>query len=631
MPPAGGPGSGSAAIPPDIARVCLFGADRSSAFVLPGDIVHLDERALRGLEQSGLLTAEKYYVRKIDATASALIVRYPGLFQRAGDYAFIAYGDLASIERADLLRLRAADLQGTVRIALILLAVLLSGFLFNYGQTYLVEATSQRIMHDIRLRVFSHLQDQSHGFFTKNPVGRLVTRATNDVQNLHEMFSALFADVLKDAFILTGIMAVLFWIDWRLSFVCFAALPLLVWGTWLFSLKSQGAFREVRIRIASINARIQENISGLGIVKAFCREHLNEARFQDLNQATYRANMRQTTIFAIFNPLVDLTRISAMALIIWYGGGRTLRQALTLGTLVIFLYYMRMFFRPIQDIAEKYNIIQSAFASLERIYLLLQDRQTIVEPASPRAPDTCHGHIEFRKVSFGYSPDEPVLRNVSFTVKPGEAVAIVGPTGSGKTTIINLLERFYDLQQGAIYLDGVDIRDLQTAWLRRQISLVMQDVFMFAGSIRSNLTLGDTSYSNEQIRAALRIANADKLVARLPGSLEEDVREGGKILSAGERQLLSFARAILLNPRILVLDEATSSIDTITENLIQDALARILKERTSIVIAHRLSTIQRADRILVLNKGCIFEEGSHEELMQRQGLYYTLARLQYVN
>jgi len=618
-------------LPPHVARVCLRHATRQSAFILPADLHQLDARELRALEKSGIMSDEKFYAHPYDETAMDLAARYPSRFELAGGYVFIAYGDLASLEAPGLALLRAADTLGILRLAVLFAAVLVSGFLFNCSQTYLVEVTSQRIMHRIRMRAFSHVLGQSNSFFTMNPIGRLVTRVTNDVQNLHEMFSALFADILKDFFILAGIMAVLFLIDWRLSLVCFAALPLLAWAMWIFSFKSQGAFREVRIKIAAINACIQENISGLGIVKAFCREQISEGRFQDINQATYLANMRQMTIFAIFNPLVDLTRISAMALIVWYGGGRTIQQALTLGTLVIFLYYMRMFFRPIQDIAEKYNIVQSACASLERVFLLLSDRQTIAEPASPRTPPACQGHLEFRNVCFGYNPGEPVLRHVSFTARPGETVAIVGPTGSGKTTLISLLERFYDLEHGAIYLDGCDIRSLQTAWLRSQIGRVMQDVFLFSGSIRSNLTLGTDSYTDEQIQTALRIANASKLLPLLPQGLGQDVKEGGNILSAGERQLLALARAVLRNPRILVLDEATASIDSLTEALIQEALGRLLRQRTSLVIAHRLATIQRADRILVFNHGRIQEQGTHDDLMRRRGLYYSLASLQYIS
>jgi len=609
----------------------VAGADETSYFILPGLLSSITEEDIQQASDMGILLPDKYYFTTLTPKKMAVLKNHAVLFTRTDHYLFIKQGDLACLSVAERTLLRSDDIRGIWKITAYFICILLGFFVLTFAQIYLVEFTSQKIMHDLRMEIFTHLQSRSLAFFTENPVGRLVTRATNDVQNLHEMFNALFANIMKDIFMILGIMAVLFYINWKLSLVCFSVLPLLVCCTLFFSVKSRKAFREVRIKIAAINAKIQENISGIGVVKAFCRERLNEAGFQKLNQENYAANMRQTLIFSVFNPIVDITRISAIALIIWYGGGQALRNAVSLGTVVVFLYYMRMFFRPIQDLAEKYNIIQSAFASLERIYLLFQDKNRIHNPSEPENPATMAGYIEFKNVSFSYNPDEPVLENISFSVRQGETVAIVGPTGAGKSTIINLLERFYDVQEGSILIDGRDIREMDTSCFRKHIGLVLQDVFLFAGTVRSNISLDSTGFSDADLDSALAIANADKLVTKLPHGLDEDVKEGGKTLSSGERQLLSFARAIVTDPAILILDEATSNIDPVTEGLIQEALDKLMRNRTSLIIAHRLSTIKKADRILVLHKGRVYEEGTHDELMQKQGLYYRLSQLQYMN
>jgi ATP-binding cassette, subfamily B, multidrug efflux pump len=624
------PGRTAAARLQSVDRSLLLPAGRPGCFfILPEQLRHLGDAEIKLMESSGLLLPEKYYAAPADAGTDAVVARYPALFQHAGSFSLIAFEKLGTLEKADLMALRRHDLEGISGICLTFIGILLAGFILNFSQVLLVERTSQRIMHDLRCKIFTHLQGRTMSFFTQNPVGRLVTRATSDVQNLHEMFSALFSSIFKDIFLILGIMAALFILSWKLTLVCFALLPLLIAGAAAFSYTSHNAFREVRVKIAALNSMIQENLAGITVVKAFCREWRTAAEFGRVNNETYRANMKQTVVFAIFTPLVDFTRVCAFALIIWYGGGQTLREAISVGTLVIFLYYMRMFFTPIQDLAEKYNIVQSACASLERLYLLFEEKAVISDGPGAQPPGTVAGAVEFRNVTFGYNEHETVLHDISFMVSPGETVAIVGLTGAGKTTIINLLERFYDVQSGSILIDGRDIRTIPQSFLRSSIGLVLQDVFLFAGTIRSNITLGSAGFTDGQILQALAVANADRLVAKLPGGLDEMVTEGGKTLSAGERQLLSFARAVLIDPTILVLDEATSNIDPVTEGLIQDALDRILRERTCIVIAHRFSTIKKADRIIVLHKGKVAETGSHDELMASSILYKQLYELQY--
>ncbi len=608
----------------------LLLADRGgTAFVLPGTLHRIADDELRRLEREKILLPEKYYASPEGGTADTIAARYPDFFLKAGGRYVISYADMEKLEKADLLYLRMPDVRGVARIAALFVGILVIGFALNFAQIFLVERTSQFIMHDVRMDIFSHLSARSMSFFTGNPVGRLVTRATSDVQNLHEMFSALFSSIFKDIFLIAGILGALLALSWRLSLACFALVPLLVAGAALFSYASHDAFREVRIKIASLNSMIQECLAGSSVVKAFCREDRMAERFGFINQENYRANMKQTVVFAVFTPLVDLARVCAFAIIVWYGGGQALREEISVGSLVVFLYYMRMFFTPVQDLAEKYNIVQSAFASLERIYLLFAERSAIEDQPGAPALTKCAGAVEFKQVTFGYHEGEHVLHDVSFRASPGETVAIVGLTGSGKTTIINLLERFYDIGRGSIEIDGVDIRALRQESLREHIGLVLQDVFLFAGTIRSNITLGHDGFTDEQIQEALRVANADRLLLRLPRGLDAEVSEGGRTLSAGERQLLAFARAILVNPAILVLDEATSNIDPVTEGLIQDALEKLMRGRTCIVIAHRFSTIKKADRILVLHKGRIVEQGTHEELLDRSGLYRRLYDLQY--
>lgn len=605
-------------------------SDKNTFFIIDEDLKAIPEDDLGLLREKEFLSPKKYYYTEKDPEIENISQNYKKLFFVTDKKIFISYEHLKELNKDEVRLIRKKDFKGMLKITFYFICILAASFVFTFLQIFIVEFACQKIMHEIRMDIFKHIQSRSHAFFSKNPVGRLVTRATNDVQNLHEMFNAIFANILKDILLIFGIMGLLFWVSWKLALVCFSLIPILIIAATFFSIKSRKAFRIVRIKIAAMNSIIQENITGIAVVKAFCREKINIFSFNKLNNENYIANMKQTIIFAVFNPVVDGTRLLVTALIIWYGGGEALQEKITIGTLVLFLYYMRMFFRPIQDLAEKYNIIQSALASLERIYLLMKNNEIINESENPIEPENNYGKIEFKNVSFRYNPDEPVLEDISFTVEPGQTVAIVGLTGTGKSTVINLIERFYDIKSGQILIDGVDIQKMKKSFLRGKIGLVLQDIFLFAGTIRSNIILGNNLFTDDEIYSALKTANADHLVKKLPKGLDEDVMEGGKTLSTGERQLLSFARAVLINPKILILDEATSNIDPITEDLIQNALENITQKRTSLVVAHRFSTIQKADRILVLHKGSIHESGTHDELMKERGLYFKLSNLQHI-
>jgi ATP-binding cassette subfamily B protein len=530
-----------------------------------------------------------------------------------------------------LLGLLAAIYAGSLSLALIL----------GYAQTLLTTWIGQRVMYDLRTEIFAHLQRLSLRFFDRNPVGRLMTRLTSDVEVLNEMFTSGVVTIFGDVFTLVFIVGIMLYMSPELALVSFTVLPLVAVAAWLFRKKVRAAYRDIRVRLARINAFLQERITGMSVVQLFGRERATRGRFGDIN-ADYRdAHLRSITYYALFFPIVELISATALALIIWYGGLRVLEGAVTVGVIAAFLQYARRFYRPIQDLSEKYNVLQSAMASSERIFKLMDTRPTVPEPARPRTlKRPVQGRIEFRDVSFAYNksgfrptdePPEWVLRDVSFTVEPGERLAIVGHTGAGKTTIINLLMRFYDPQEGAILLDGVDIREIPIAELRSTIGLVLQDVYLFSGNARYNVRLGREEIPEEEVVAAARRVGADRFIRRLPDGYDQPLGEGGATLSVGERQLLSFARALAFDPRILVLDEATSSVDSEIEAQIQAAVEELMRGRTSLVIAHRLSTIQNADRIIVVHAGAIHEEGTHRELLERGGLYARLHELQFAD
>jgi ATP-binding cassette subfamily B protein/subfamily B ATP-binding cassette protein MsbA len=576
---------------------------------------------------AGVVGEPDYYIAD-RATLERAGLDDPSLV-RAGESVGVPFDYLNGLSREQIWMVRESDFRGIARVALLIVVILTLSFAFSVLQINMMELTSQRVMYDIRMKLLRHVQNLSLSFFDKNPVGRLVTRATNDVEVLHEMFTSIVIMLLRDMFILIGVVILLLKLNWRLALVSFAVLPFMAWATAVFSVKIRDAFRQVRIKVARINASLQENISGMRVTQIFRREGESYRRFAGINHENFLAAMRQIRVFAMFMPLMELASSVAIALVIWYGGGKVIQSTLSLGTLVAFLSYVQMFFRPIRNLAEQYGTMQQAMASSERIFLLLDNEDSIPEPEEPRSPGEVEGRIAFDGVWFSYDGEEQVLRDVSFTVEPGQTVAIVGATGAGKTSIISLLERFYDIQKGSITLDGVDIRDMEKRVLRSNVGLVMQDVFIFAGDIKGNIRLGNDSIGDAELREVARHVNADRFIGRLPAKYDEEVHERGATMSTGQRQLLAFARALAFDPAILILDEATSNIDTETEQLIQDALVKLMEGRTSIVIAHRLSTIQHADQILVMHKGKIRETGTHQELLAKRGYYYRLYQLQY--
>jgi ATP-binding cassette, subfamily B, multidrug efflux pump len=526
------------------------------------------------------------------------------------------------------------QLAGLPGLAATYVAVLVLAFAAEYTQTWTMQLTGQRIMFDLRMAIYRHLQRLDVRYYDHNPVGRLMTRVTTDVDVLNDLFTSGVVTIFGDVFTLLGIMGVMLWMNWRLALVAFAVLPLIGLVTQWFRRNVRESYRVVRGWIARINAFLQENITGMTTVQLFRRESLNFARFDDIDRKHRDANIDSIFYYAVFYPAIEAISAFASALIIWYGGASVLRGALSLGALAAFLQYSQRFFRPISDMSEKFNILQSAMASSERIFKLLDEPVHIESPRQPVSRSGQLGHIVFDHVWFAYNTPadaEPewVLKDVSFEVRPGERVGIVGATGSGKTTLINLLLRFYDVQRGHITVDGVDLRKLDLQKLRALFSLVLQDVHLFSGTIADNIRLGNSEISDIDIRSAAHAVHADRFIEQLPLGYDAPVAERGSTLSVGQKQLLSFARALAFNPRVLILDEATSSVDTDTEILIRDALERLISGRTTIAIAHRLSTIQDMDKILVLHKGVLRESGTHQELLAERGIYFKLFELQY--
>jgi ATP-binding cassette subfamily B multidrug efflux pump len=507
------------------------------------------------------------------------------------------------------------------------LFTLAGGFVVLYSQMVLMNLMGQYIMYDLRKQIFAHLQRLDVQFFDRNPVGRLMTRVTTDVDALNELFTAGFVAIFGDLFVLAGIVGVLFWMNWRMALVLFSITPFIVLVSIWFRRGARVTYRQVRARIAAINAFLQEHISGMSTVQLFNREEKEAAKFEELNARHRDANIDSIFYYAVFYPVIELIETVGLALIVWYGGGKVIQGTLSVGALIAFFQYSQRFYQPISDLSEKYNILQAAMAASERVFKLLDTPAKIPDAGTREVREL--QSIEFRNVWFAYHEPDWVLKNVSFRVERGERVALVGHTGAGKTTVTALLLRFYEIQRGEILINGLDLKEYSIESLRRLFAIVQQDFFLFTGTIADNISLGDPDIGEERIRTAAQRVQADRFISRLPEGYASAVRERGAGLSVGEKQLLSFARALAFNPPVLILDEATSSIDTETELLIQDAIQTLLEGRTSIVIAHRLSTIRSADTILVFHHGEIRERGTHEELMQLGGLYRRLYEIQY--
>ncbi len=521
------------------------------------------------------------------------------------------------------------ELDGLSTIAAFLVLGLIGQFVFSYFEEYRMQMIGQNVMRDLRHKLFSHLQHLDVQYFDKNPVGRLMTRVMGDVQVLNELFTSGVITVFGNLLSILGIMVAMLLYDWKLALITFTVIPIIFGATLIYQIYSRRAFREQRKQYARINAFLQENIVGMTTMKLFAQERRSHLRFNERNRRYLAANLKSIFYFSIFHPLIEVMASLAMAVIIWYGGGQIVQETLTFGVLVAFIRYAERFFWPIRELSEKYTIFQNAMASSERIFQLLDTEPTIVSTVEKSGKETLKGEIEFRNVWFAYNDDDYVLRDVSFKVEPGEKVAFVGHTGAGKTSIINLLCRFYEINKGQILIDGVDIQKMNLEEMRRAISIVQQNIFLFSDTIERNISLGDTSISSEQVVRASQDVHLDRFVQKMPDVYGTEIKEDGGGLSVGQKQLVAFARALASDPSILILDEATSSVDTETEILIEDALSRLMENRTSVVIAHRLSTIQNADKIIVMHRGEIRETGSHNELLQKGGIYYRLYQLQY--
>jgi ATP-binding cassette subfamily B protein len=515
-------------------------------------------------------------------------------------------------------------------LALAFLFALILEFVLEYAGSMLAAFIGQRVMYDLRIQIFTHLQRLSIPYFDRNPVGRLMTRVTSDVETLNELFSSGLVTVFGDVFTLVAIMAMMLVTDWQLALVAFAVIPLVFLAATIFRRRVRDAFREIRVRLARINSFLQEHLGGMRVVQLFNRQDAAARRFEAINRDHLDAHLKSIRIYAVFFPVIELLSSTAIAALLWYGGLRSLEGTLTVGVLAAFIQLTRRFFQPLQDLSEKYNLLQSAMASSERVFRLLDTGVTVDEPVVPRAlARPVRGEIAFERVWFRYSQDGPwVLKDVSFKATAGRTVALVGHTGAGKTTIISLLLRFYDPTQGRITLDGIDIRDISTSDLRGLIGFVQQDLFLFTGDIQRNLAL-DAPIGDAEVQAAAERVGADRFIARLPSGYSHVLGERGRSLSVGERQLLSFARALARDPKVLVLDEATSSVDTQSEAQIQLAISEVMAGRTNLVVAHRLSTILHADEILVLHHGEVRERGTHRQLLAQNGLYQRLYRLQF--
>lgn len=542
-----------------------------------------------------------------------------------GDNSFQCY----SISREQLKVLRKTDLDSIKYSTLIVLAICVVMFILNYIQIYILQYTGQKIVYNIRAKLFKHVEQLSLSFYDKNPVGRLVTRITNDVENLNEMYTSVLIYLVKDIFLVSGIIIAMFVLNVKLGIVSVITIPLVILLTFVFRKYDREAYRNVRSKLSRINSSLSENITGMKTVQIYGVEEKKNKEFDKINTSYFKASMNQIKVFAVFRPLMDMVYELALCILVWFGGVAVLNLTLEFGVLYAFITYIQKLFQPIFDLSEKFDILQSAMASAERIFSLLDNDNIIRNIEEPEKLGRALGDIEFKNVWFAYNDEEWVLKDVSFKIEKGETIAFVGATGAGKTSIISLLTRLYEIQKGEILIDGINIKNLAKEELRRNVSTVLQDVFLFTGDVKGNVKLNNDDISDEEVIKACKYVNANVFIEKLPEKYDSKVNERGTTFSQGERQLIAFARALAFNPPILVLDEATANIDTETESLIQDALEKLTKDRTTIVVAHRLSTIKNADKIIVMHKGKIKEIGTHTELIEKDGLYSDLYKLQY--
>lgn len=594
--------------------------------------VAIDEYIVPGYQTAGSAETGRTLEIQLDTPqVREVVAGYPKLFSVREDTARIPLADLQALAKQEISVLRQRDLQGIGLVAGFFVLLTLFSYGVHFAQQVIMELTGQRIMHGLRMAVYDRIQRLSFAFFNRHPVGRLVTRASNDVQNMYEFFTNVISFVFKDVFMLLGIALILFSLNWQLTLVSFSLIPLTGLAATLFARRARDIFRILRVKAAEINTRFAESIEGLSVIQLFRQEEQSRAKMEALNRENYRAGLEQIRILGVFLPLVEFFGFLATGIIVLYGGSKVMGQTLSLGTLVAFLSYIRMFFRPLRDLAEKFNILQNALTSAERIFQILDNRRDM-DPGSatdtrPAGRDSIQS-IEFKDVSFAYTPDEPTLNTITLRIDPGENVALVGPTGSGKSTLISLLAGFYRPDSGQILINGRDQRDWDIARLRSGMALILQDQFLFSGTVRENILQGNPDLSEERLQEILEDSNAKTVIDRLPRGLETRLTQGGSSISSGQRQLISIARAFARDANLLVLDEATSSIDSETEEYIQQAVKRLMQGRTCISIAHRPSAARNASRIVVLHQGRIIESGSHQELIRRQGFYARLRSLQ---
>jgi ATP-binding cassette subfamily B protein/subfamily B ATP-binding cassette protein MsbA len=585
-------------------------------------------RHYKALLTSGCISKEIYAAFPINEKNTPIAEKNPAYLKPFGKYYIIQQNYLSELSIDDTKILRSRDIHGLKILAIIFFVFLILRFVFSYVQIYLTQYGAMHSMYDLRMKLFNHLQKLPMSFFDKNPIGRLVTRVTNDVNALSEMLGEGLITLVQDIFMMLAILIVMLIINWKLALITFVVLPFVIFFMLKFKVDIRKVYRLVRIRLAKINTSLSENLSGIQTIQLYHQEKKKLTEFENITQEYYQAEKKQLRVFAVFRPLIDVMVHLAIALIIWYGGGSILQDKMSLGVLVVFISYVHRFFDPLYDLSQKYNVLQSAMAALERIFKLMDEKEEHYS-VIPEHPVRLQGEIEFKNVWMAYKNDDWVLKDINLKIAKGEKVALVGSTGGGKTTLVKLISSFYPFQKGTILIDGKSIKDYNLEELRYNIGVVHQDVFIFSGKICDNISLLREGITKEQIVQAAKYVNADRFISRLPKGYDDDAKERGSVLSAGQRQLLAFARVLVGDPSIFVLDEATSNIDTETEMLIQDALKKIMEKRTSIIIAHRLSTIQNVDRIVVIHKGGIAEEGSHNELLKLRGIYYKLYELQY--